>query len=55
MKYRIHWPIFLISQIWLLTETGHYGWNWSAGSDAELLCDGIGAVLMAMSIDRRPE
>lgn len=31
-----------------LAETGHYGWNWTARSDAELICDGIVFLIVAI-------
>lgn len=31
-------------------ETAHYGWNWSAKLDAEMICDGITAILCGLAV-----
>lgn len=50
MKIIKNWPVLWVSQIWILTETAHYGWHLTPGSDAELICDGIGMLIIAMSM-----
>lgn len=46
---RINWPVFWTGQFWWLTETAHYGWNFAPQSDAEMICDGIFILIMALS------
>lgn len=47
---RVNWPVFWIGQCWWFIETNHYGWNLMAGSDAEMICDGIYMVILALSL-----
>jgi hypothetical protein len=49
VKRYINWPIFWVGQLWWLIETAHYGWNMSAQSDAEMVCDGIVCLIMALA------
>lgn len=46
---RTNWPVFWTGQLWWLLETAHFGWNLMPASDAELICDGIFLVIMAMA------
>lgn len=41
--------IWITSAIFGWLETAHYGWNWSAGSDAEMICDGIAMVMFCLA------
>jgi len=38
----------LAALFWIM-ETDHFGWNFTLGSDAELICDGIVVLLVALS------
>lgn len=49
-----NWPIFWIGNAWLLIETAHFGWNSLPKSDAEVICDGIGCLIVAMAWLGRP-
>lgn len=42
--------IFTIALFWAYTYNSHFGWNWSSKSGEEIICDGIFAILMALSI-----
>ena len=46
INYRILWLSFIFSFV----ETVHFGWDVTAESDAEEICDGIAIILLAMSI-----
>lgn len=46
---RINWPVFWIAQAWWLAETWHFGWNFLPVSDAEIVCDGIFALITALA------
>lgn len=46
---RINWPVFWTGQLWWLLETAHYGWNFAPASDAEMICDGIFILIMALA------
>ncbi len=52
---KINWAIFLIAMAYGLVETGHYGWNWHAKSDAEMICDGIALLIVASAFVGRRE
>jgi hypothetical protein len=47
---KINWRIFAMSQIFWLLETAHFGWNFLPATDAEMICDGIVILLMALSV-----
>jgi hypothetical protein len=51
-SYEVNWWRFFVSQFFWLTETAYFGWNALPGSEAELICDGIVCVLVALSIKR---
>lgn len=36
--------------IWATLETGYFGWNWLPKNDLELLCDGIGCILVVLTL-----
>ncbi len=42
--------IFMLASIWAYIYNSHFGWNWSSQSTEELICDGIFAILMALSV-----
>ena len=46
---RINWPIFWLGNIFGLLETAHFGWNFTAQSDAEMVCDGITFLIVALA------
>lgn len=46
---RINWPAFIVANVFGLLETAHFGWNFTPSSDAEMICDGIACVLLALS------
>ena len=51
-NFRMNWPRFWIGLVWWLVETHHYGWNDVAESDAEMICDAISLVLLALAVER---
>ena len=42
--------IFVIAVVWAYFYNSYFGWNWSSQSVEELFCDGIFAILIALSI-----
>ena len=42
--------IFLIAIFWAYSYNSFFGWNWSSQSCEELICDGIFAILISLSI-----
>ena len=44
--------IFLIAIIWAYLYNSFFGWNWNSQSFEELICDGIFAILVSLSILR---
>lgn len=46
---RINWPVFWLAMVWWYVETKHYGWNVTAQSDAEMFCDGLVFLLVALA------
>ena len=42
--------IFLIAIIWAYLYNSFFGWNWNSQSFEELICDGIFAILVSLSI-----
>ena len=49
MKIKVNWYRFFIGQMFLLTETHYFGWNFKPSCDAELICDGIVALITALA------
>lgn len=50
-RFRINWPRFWTGFIWGLYETAYFGWNLTPHSDAELLCDGLGFLMLVLSFE----
>lgn len=48
-KIRVNWRVFWVGQLWWLLETWHFGWNFAPASDAEMICDGIFALITALA------
>lgn len=44
--------IFFISIVWAFIYNDHFGFNWSSKSGEEVICDGIFAILIAISINK---
>jgi len=42
--------IFIISIVWAFIYNNHFGFNWTSKSSEEIICDGIFAILICMSI-----
>ena len=42
-------PIIVVATVFWMFETHYFGWNMNPQSDAELICDGIVAVIFAMA------
>ena len=42
--------IFVLALVWAYMYNSHFGWNWSSKSSEEVICDGIFAILMALSV-----
>lgn len=47
---RWHTGRLVIALWWWFVETHHYGWNWVAESDAEMICDGIALLLLTLAL-----
>lgn len=45
----MNWPIFLIAIGYGFAENAYFGWNIIPQSDAEMIADGIGLILFALS------
>jgi len=45
----INWRVFWLGQAWWIFETWHFGWNFAPQSDAEIVCDGIVALITALA------
>jgi hypothetical protein len=43
---------FMVAILWAFMYNSHFGWNWSSKSSEEVICDGIFAVLIAISISK---
>ncbi len=41
--------VWLLAMFFALWETAHFGWNWTAHSDVEIICDGIAVTLFALA------
>lgn len=48
MNYTILWLAFCF---WVV-ESAHYGWNFVAKSDAEVICDGISMLIFSLAFLR---
>jgi hypothetical protein len=48
-SWPVNWAVFWTGQVWWLMETAHYGWNFAPASDAEMICDGIFVLIMALA------
>ena len=42
--------ILLIALAYVITETYHFGSHWTPSCDAEVICDGIAALIFAVGI-----
>lgn len=42
--------IFALALFWAYIYNSHFGWNCSSASSEEVICDGIFAILMALSV-----
>lgn len=42
--------ILTLALVWSYMYNSHFGWNWTSKSSEEIICDGIFAILMALSI-----
>ena len=42
--------IFVMGFFFGVVETAHFGWNFTPQSDAEMICDGITILIMALSL-----
>jgi hypothetical protein len=49
LNRRVNWFVYFAGQVMWVYETAHFGWNWSAKSDAEFLADLICMAVIAMS------
>lgn len=49
---RVNGWIVLGALTYNFTETAYFGWNWKAHSDAEIICDGISMLIMALAFKR---
>lgn len=46
---RSYQTIWLLGSIWTIWENAYFGWNWTAHSDAEIICDGMAFAILALS------
>ena len=49
----IDWRIWFIAGFFGLVETAYFGWNLTPQSEAELICDGITFVILALGLRPR--
>jgi hypothetical protein len=42
--------LWILALTWITAETWYFGWNWVPHSNAEIICDGIGMLIMALAI-----
>ncbi len=47
--YNINWIVFGIGLFFSITETAYFGWNFAPQSEAELICDGLSSLIVAMA------
>lgn len=45
----MNWPIWFLAAIFWFNENRYFGWNGWPQSDAELICDGIVCLLVALA------
>ncbi|MDA3854229.1 MAG: hypothetical protein PF444_08320 [Bacteroidales bacterium] len=45
----MNYSIFFIAIAFSLVETDYFGWNFMPRSDAEIICDGIVMIMLAMA------
>ncbi len=38
--------------VWFVSSNAYFGWSWRPQSDAEMICDGIAFVLLALALLR---
>jgi hypothetical protein len=43
-------PLFAIAIVWAYMYNSFFGWNFSSKSTEEVICDGIFAILLALSV-----
>lgn len=46
----MNWPIFALAMFFGIVETRYFGWNLFPQSPAEVICDGIVCLLMALAL-----
>ena len=46
----MNWRIFLLGAFFGLIETAYFGWNLTPQSSAEVICDGITAVIVSLAL-----
>ncbi len=51
----VNWPILFIAFFYLTVETIYFGVNFIPVSSAEIIADGIGLFMIALSIRNRPQ
>lgn len=40
----------MLAIFWGIFETAYFGWNLEPHSDAEIICDGIGFIILALAL-----
>lgn len=50
---RVNWSRFFVAMFFITAETNYFGWNFTPQSGAELICDGIGMLMVVLSFERR--
>ena len=40
----------VVAIAWAYIYNSHFGWNWSSKSGEEIICDGIFAILICLSV-----
>lgn len=48
----VNWRVWWVAVLWALIESAYFGWNFTPQSDAELICDGISFLILALSFLR---
>lgn len=46
----MNWLVFFIALAYSVEQNNYFGWNWLPKSDAELITDGITALLFVIAL-----
>lgn len=49
-SWRVNWWQLWLAAIWFYHQNHYFGWNRAPKSDAELICDGLVFLLLALAV-----